>query len=230
MSKCLWCSEEVVHTLSIKELVLFSSNSKALCSACSSQLKRIEGKRCCKGCSRLKQTEGLCQDCIMWKRKYPDLDINHRAVYLYNTFAKELIAQFKFQGDCELADVFAKDIIKLTKCQKQSAVFIPVPVSRQSMMERGFNQTELLLESANIPYQKVLNSSFLHEKQSKKKKAERLGSPQPFTVNTEMGKNIKGKKVIIVDDIYTTGRTVYHAAQALLEYNPASIGSISLFR
>ncbi|MCC5888983.1 MAG: ComF family protein [Alkalibacterium sp.] len=158
------------------------------------------------------------------------MKLKHQAVYAYNGFAREMVKQFKFSGDCELAAAFSEEIKELTRCRRRSSLVIPIPISRSSIETRGFNQTELLLESARIEYQRVLENAFQREKQSKKTRFERLESPQPFIVRDRMEGEIKGKNLIIVDDIYTTGRTVYHAAQLLSQYNPASISSVSLFR
>lgn len=230
MSRCIWCNEEVIHTVSIKELILFHCKKKPFCSACSSQLKRLDNEKQCRGCSRMSEEEEICQDCLLWRKQYPHIELNHRAVYAYNAFAKEIVSQYKFLGDCELAAVFSEEMKELTLNCPQPSLTVPIPISRQSLESRGFNQTELLLAYAKVDYQQVLDNSFQHEKQSKKNRSERLQSPQPFTVKEGLEGVITDRHVIIVDDIYTTGRTIYHAANLLSQYNPASISSISLFR
>ncbi|TVP90653.1 ComF family protein [Alkalibacterium sp.] len=219
-----------MYTVSIKELVTFHCKNRPLCLGCSRQLKRLDSFTRCSGCSRISEREAHCQDCLAWRQRYPQLKLKHQAVYAYNGFAREMVKQFKFSGDCELAAAFSEEIKELTRCRRRSSLVIPIPISRSSIETRGFNQTELLLESARIEYQRVLENAFQREKQSKKTRFERLESPQPFIVRDRMEGEIKGKNLIIVDDIYTTGRTVYHAAQLLSQYNPASISSVSLFR
>lgn len=231
MSKCLWCEEEVLYTISIRELVLFHCNKRPLCQVCCGQLVRLDDYPMCLGCSRkVCEKEELCQDCIGWRKIYPHLELNHRAMYDYNAFGKEIISRFKFSGDCELAAVFSEEIKELASGFGRRALIIPIPISRNSLKVRGFNQTDLLLEAANLPFQHLLESSDRHEKQSKKNRAERLNSAQPFTVREGMSERIKGKHLLIADDIYTTGRTIYHAADLLSSYQPASINSLSVFR
>ena len=44
---------------------------------------------------------------------------------------------------------------------------------------------------------------------------ERLAAPQPFII--EKAQEIKDKRVLLVDDVYTTGQTIYHAAEVLFD-------------
>lgn len=217
--------------MTISELVLFRCKKRLLCKFCSSQLIRLDDHPMCQGCSKKVSMKGeFCQDCLVWRKSHPHIELRHRAVYSYNAFGKDLISRFKFSGDCELAAVFSEEMKELTSGPSRHALIIPIPISSQSMEVRGFNQTELLLEAAELSYLQVLESSSRHDKQSIKNKSERLKTPQPFTVREEMNGSIKGRHLLIADDIYTTGRTIYHAAQLLSSCQPASISSISVFR
>ncbi|GEK90486.1 hypothetical protein AKA01nite_01080 [Alkalibacterium kapii] len=89
---------------------------------------------------------------------------------------------------------------------------------------------ELLLESAGILFIKVLENIGDEEKQAKKNKQDRLTPPQPFIVDGEMKQKLKRKKIILVDDLYTTGRTMFHAYDAIKTCQPKDIQTFSLFR
>lgn len=65
--------------------------------------------------------------------------------------------------------------------------------------------------------------------QAKKTKEERMLMPQPFEVNVDKTKIIN-KEIILVDDVYTTGRTMFHAAECLLPYQPKTIRTFTLAR
>ncbi|WP_308167083.1 phosphoribosyltransferase family protein [Bacillus sp. ISL-40] len=66
------------------------------------------------------------------------------------------------------------------------------------------------------------------EKQSKKSRSERIHLSQVFQVNPNV--DLAGKKVILIDDIYTTGSTLRHAAKLLKVAGAASIQSLTLAR
>ena len=53
---------------------------------------------------------------------------------------------------------------------------------------------------------------------------------QPFEVEDTYAEKITDKAIVIIDDIYTTGRTVFHAADSIRPYKPSKIVTLSLFR
>lgn len=64
------------------------------------------------------------------------------------------------------------------------------------------------------------------EKQSKKSREERIHLKQVFKVNQD----VSGKVILLIDDIYTTGSTLHHAAHALMEAGAKSVSSFTLAR
>lgn len=183
----------------------------------------------CISCCKLSEKE-QCQDCLNWKRRYPDYPFKHESLFYYNSFAKEYMEKYKIMGDCELAHLLASELRSHFRRKLKQSVLVPVPVSEKSRAKRGFNQVELLLESAGVPYVKALNNIGTGEKQARKNKSDRMKMIQPFTLDQKMISQLEGKSVILVDDLYTTGRTVFHAADALKSCSPGSIQTFSLFR
>ncbi len=66
--------------------------------------------------------------------------------------------------------------------------------------------------------------------QAQRSRKQRLEEAQPFAVKPEATVEIKNKKLLLIDDVYTTGRTLYHAAEALQTFGPQSIRSFSFAR
>ncbi|WP_197017765.1 ComF family protein [Alkalibacterium sp. AK22] len=137
---------------------------------------------------------------------------------------------FKLKGDCELAYLFSDDIRRALKIFPANTCFVPVPSAEESLSIRGFNPVELLLEAAGVNYDKALTASRDTGRQAKKNRKERLRTRQPFTLCPKRSKAIADKPVVIVDDVYTTGRTLYHALEAISPCQPSSLQTFSLFR
>ncbi|MFC0525406.1 ComF family protein [Pontibacillus salicampi] len=139
---------------------------------------------------------------------------------------KEVMAKWKYRGDYRLVDLFDSQLQKkYRECwPRGQAVIVPIPLSEERFAERGFNQAEALARCVtNKPIQAL--SRIHSEKQSKKSRKDRMMASNPFRVEIPIN-----KPVILVDDIYTTGRTLEFAAQVLVEAGTPSVESFTLVR
>ncbi len=135
--------------------------------------------------------------------------------------------RYKFAGDYRLWTVFAAEFTAAVR-QLTAAVVVPIPVTQATMATRGFNQVTALLDGVDwTPC--LQNRAVKKVAQSQKHRQERLQTPQPFTLS-DSSKAVAGKRVLLVDDVYTTGRTLYHAADLIYQAGAASVISISLAR
>lgn len=209
---------------------LFKQERKrVICIGCESKLNRIGGITCGK-CGRLMDDfdkETICVDCQRWAMKEPhDYLQKNVACYTYNEFAKDLMALYKYRGDYAIAGVFAQELkAKWTEMNKE--VTIPLPISLERRKERGFNQTEGLLQLADISFETELKREHT-EKQSKKTRKERIEQEQFFFVENKAV--LESKEILLVDDIYTTGATLHFAAEALVKAGAKSVTSLTVFR
>jgi competence protein ComFC len=204
---------------------------KAACDECFQSLKEITGPTC-PSCCRPQETDVLCSDCQRWEEDPQWKQFLHKNIsaYQYNDAMKEVLATFKFRGDAALVNVFKQTFVGTYKDKISSLNIdwvIPIPLSKERLYERGFNQAKLLAEFLPLPQLEVLQRTH-HEKQSKKSRNERLTASNVFSV-TEPSK-IENKCILLVDDIYTTGSTLRHAAKLLKQNDAASVASLTLIR
>ncbi|WP_268912814.1 ComF family protein [Lentilactobacillus sp. SPB1-3] len=175
------------------------------------------------------ETNTICHDCQKWNDQN-SVFVN-TAMFEYDEFMKEFMYQYKFNGDYRLRLIFAtciKDFIR-SHFKKTNLVVVPIPVSMTTMNTRGFNQVCGLLEYVN--YQECLTVKSIDKPlQSHKNRQGRLSTAQPFELINSTTKNLAGKNILIVDDVYTTGTTIRHAVKALEEVHPASILGMTLSR
>lgn len=226
---CLWCGKAQKEVIQLRKLLTFTKIEPTVrCDSCSTKLDLLLNESVCLGCSRYWSEEGLCPDCQKWKAEYPNYPFKHTALYQYNEFIKEWIEAYKYTGDYRLGELFKKEI--QTFFYKQKKLIVPIPISYKSKQLRGFNQVEGMLEFAEVKYTPALIHCGTGEKQSSKDRKMRMLSPQPFIVAEIFQENIKGKSIILVDDIYTTGRTFFHAADCLFENGAQSIETFSISR
>lgn len=147
------------------------------------------------------------------------------SLFLYDDFLKETIARYKFRGDYILARVFSAFIREKLKTLEFDYL-VPIPLSPERLYERGFNQSAALIHEAGFKATELLQR--VHsEKQSKKSRQERIHYSQVFK---PLNANIENKVILLIDDIYTTGSTLYHAAKVLKDRGAASVRSLTLAR
>ena len=218
---CLYCERFINRNETWARIFTIEKN-KWLCTNCETQFKRITGT-VCQYCSRPHQRE-FCSDCKYWNKKYYGVFSGNRSIFEYNEFMKEYMNQYKFRGDYILVKYFATILQQMFQ-QYKEYLFVPIPLSKQRLYERGFNQAEAIIKEANFPVTSVL-MRMDEEKQSKKNRLERIKMTQSFSVI----ENVKQKNILLTDDIYTTGATIHQAALQLKEAGAGEIRSITIAR
>ncbi|WP_290757371.1 ComF family protein [Exiguobacterium sp. UBA3491] len=130
--------------------------------------------------------------------------------------------RFKFLGDTALLEMFTDD---LKKVKIKQAVLVPIPLSTERLADRRFNQAELIARQMRgkiAPYLSRLEGPA----QSKAGRQARLARSNPFCVKND----VKGKNIVLVDDVYTTGVTLRQAMFRLKEAGAKEISAVTLFR
>ncbi|TXL65012.1 ComF family protein [Cerasibacillus terrae] len=227
MSYCLWCASEMITETTWSNLLSLSQPQK-LCKTCKGKLQIITGNRCQK-CSRESKSK-ICTDCKYWGKLLKNNDPLEKnySIYSYNEFMKEVIAKWKYRGDYVLVEIFQTEFIRhfntYIKNQMKEAIIIPIPLSKERLATRKFNQAQALtsfITQDKINILERVNS----EKQAKKSRMERIQSENPFNLLEPIN-----KPVILVDDIYTTGTTLRHVAQILKDNGCPSVYGYTLIR
>ena len=117
------------------------------------------------------------------------------------------------------------------KIQKYDKI-IPVPISKKRKKERGYNQSLLITKEIAQKTKLELVNNCLYKKQniieqSKLNKEERTKNVQGvYEIKNEQ--LIQNKKILLFDDVYTTGSTVNECSRVLREAEPSKIGVLVL--
>lgn len=221
MSHCLICSITLRDNLKFIDLLLLQRSYENICQECSATFIKISDTHC-PTCYKEGVIES-CIDCSYWKKQ--NKEVRHKSIFRYNQAMKDFFRRYKFQGDYLLRKVFAPVLKKELHNYKDYKVAV-IPLSNKKFKKRGFNQVEGLLEAAKIPYQDLLNKKD-SETQSSKNREGRLQNVGNFTIkeNSEIP-----SKILLIDDIYTTGATLQDAKRILLENGAKEIMTFSLAR
>ncbi len=191
-------------------------SGERICLECLGKLKVLTPPWCMKCGKKLGEEKEYCSDC---RRKQHGF-IRGRALYEYESAALP-IYRFKYGGRREYGEYFGEQMAEylgdFVRYVEPDAL-IPVPLHRKRMAVRGYNQAELLARAAGKALGVPVCTGFLvREKNTVPLKYE---NPQERQNNLKKAFNIvkndvKLEKVIIVDDIYTTGSTMDEVAGVL---------------
>ena len=145
-----------------------------------------------------------------------------------------MIYQFKYGNRDYLTEVFAELIKKhLNRIKPDLSSYdyvIPVPLHKYKLKERGYNQAELLAKILANYFQIPLRNDIIFQtkyipSQTTLDKSKRLENKKGSFVAKG---SLENKRVILVDDVITTGSTVNECAKALASINAAEIIVITL--
>ena len=207
---------------------------------------------CCGKYINQTRTYGLCDHCIRHMSfKITDLKSSENNKYFnaaaaamgYGLYERQLIFGLKYNGHThlarEIADILYDALISQMAEKRESPwllddFIVPVPIHKQKLKVRGFNQTEKIGEHLSkrtgIPsFGNALVRTRTTEAQRGLSASERARNMKDaFEVNPKAVSMIKGKNILLLDDIYTTGATAVSCAETLLEAGAARVDFLAL--
>lgn len=190
------------------------------------EIKPFNGNRCSVCSIPLPDKSSICGDCIK-ARPY----FNTSIIYgLYEGVLKEAIAHFKYSGIRGLAKPLSELLCQLPI--PETDLVIPVPPDRKRLKTRGFNHTSLIAKEISKRLSLPLELNGLIKvkstpQQISLKREERLKNlRRAFRAE----KNFSGKRILLIDDVITTGATASECARALLRAGAAEVNILTIAR
>jgi len=186
----------------------------------------------CENCRRIKKQEYINHCSLCGKVCYSEIcpECRKKKIYYdkfffcreYNEDMKEKIHRFKFYGEKYYYHFFTEILYERLKDEAVDGI-IAVPVSRERMKERGYNQCELVAKKLSamlhIPYLRgVLVKTVHNERQSLQTlKLRKESVKNVFKVADIL--NVVGKKILLIDDVLASGSTVNECSKILKQAN-----------
>ena len=199
--------------------------------ACEKKLVYVKAPVCLRcGKPVYSSVQEFCLDCSKGRS-----DINGgAAVWVYTREMSESIAMYKYYGKREFLAFYVQKAVQLYGnwiCERRPDCITAVPLNRKKLRMRGFNQALLLAQglgkALNIPVDgELLVRSRYTAPQKELNPAQRMKNLQKAM---GPGKNIhKYKRVLLVDDIYTTGSTMKICSEILKAHGVELVWIFSL--
>lgn len=202
-----------------------------MCTECESRLRYIGAVRCMKCGKGLPDDNAqYCYDCERVNHDYTQA----AAAFVYNDEIKKSIYAYKYKGKRVYSKWYARKLFE--KCGMYLAmwkpdVIVPIPLHPDRQRKRGYNQAELLAnELSALTGIKVDTNYLLRTKNTKPLKTmDNVGRiknlEKAFIVNEN---SVKYNKIMLIDDIYTTGATFDACARVLKSNGAEYVYGISL--
>ena len=192
-----------------------SHNEKVVCDKCFYSIPVIT-QPFCERCGR-PTDETVCNECI----EYPHQFSRARAIGRYDGILGELIMLFKHKNKISIGKRLGSMLAVILQSDEFLScgdIIVPVPLHRVARRRRGYNQSEILAcEVSKVTGIPVLSKTLYRVKATKAQ----TGLPhEERKENVEdafkvKGNEVKGKKVILIDDVCTTGATLDECANKL---------------
>jgi ComF family protein len=218
------------------QTLLQDRRNVSFCSTCATRIKTIRQPLCPVCGLPFPREEGsnhLCGDCLLSPKAF----IAARAVGFYEATLLEAIHLFKYQGQSALGEILGRRMaehdypdFQISTC----TLIIPVPLHVKRLRERGFNQSLILAKAIARQYAIPLDFTSLKrhiytQPQVSLGKMDRQANVRGAFVMKKPG-HLAGEKILLVDDVYTTGSTLNECARILVKNGAAEVAVLTLAR
>ena len=157
------------------------------------------------------------------------------ALLIYTKIIENLIHQFKYEGMIKIGRRFGNEMgerIKSSGAYGSLDLIIPIPLHSAKLKKRGFNQSQILASEVgrvlDLPvYDRILKRSRRTQTQTRKSRESRIENLKLAFIVTSP-QHIRGKHILLIDDVLTTGATLESAALSLLESGAKEISMLTL--
>jgi competence protein ComFC len=183
----------------------------------------------------------LCPNCYSKLVYYSNHSSNRFSLFYYGGLASKLLKKIKYRGLAAVLDLLLNnlplskrlelgDFLKNNHCEE--ICFVPITLS--DYRARGYNQAEIigqfLATNFQLPLNRCLEKPIKNHKQSMLKGVRVRRANVQGVYRVSRPSLVKGKTVVLVDDVITTGSTINEAAKTLLEGGASRVVIFSVFR
>lgn len=202
---------------------------EVLCADCFNSIQFLRSGLC-KKCGYPRGNASICKGC---GEIHPHF-IEQRSLAAYNGVIEKSVVRLKYKNDLAMGKVFARSLADLVVSSGWPVdVVVPVPLSKERLKSRGYNQAAVLARplalQLNLPLEeksisKIRDTATQVKLGARERQANLAGAYEPA------GNNLRGRTVLVLDDVITTGSTINECAYAVLQAGAKEVYGISLGR
>jgi len=222
---CGLCGDDLTHASHFCTSCMTAAlvNQQMKCSTCGRPLDVSD--------EHYKSYYGKCKQC---QENYYYFK-KHQAFTLYGSEAKRILLAFKYRRETQHLSVIASGLQHAAEAIRPESPFdmiVPVPIHKRRACIRGFNQSELFANAMSKKMAIASVDALERVRVTKKlknldKTSRKLTLKNAIIVKNGYQKDVSNKRILLVDDIFTTGETLNVCAKALHEANASEIYAVT---
>ena len=198
-----------------------------ICSECYASIKRVP-VNVCPYCNSYVSTSGHCPSCANRRPPYAQF----RAFAFYGGVIREAVHHLKYQNDIGVARVLAGYLLKVIQAENWDFdLVIPVPLSKTKQEQRGYNQAERLARPVAETLKKPISTDGLHRIRENASQVDLDVNSRRENVKGVFEADpaiVKGKRILLIDDVFTTGATLESASGALKDARSGLVYAVTV--
>lgn len=213
--------DHLIATIAPHECLGCTAEATLLCADCAAGLPPAVER--CYRCHRFSPGSATCRGCLSVSRLH-----SVRAAYCYQGLAKDMIWKLKLAGARAAAKQMAAQMAAGVTARPDEAAVVPVPTATGRIRRRGYDQAELLARElslcSRLPYMACLVRTTQSGQHGAGRDMRRQQLARAFRI-VRPGR-VRGRHVILVDDVITTGATLEAAAAMLGSAGAARVDAV----
>ncbi len=187
-------------------------------------------KTVCDICGEPQKIMGICRKCKISRPPYQAL----RSWVVFKDPIQTALHKLKYRRDISLGSTLALPLAKYThSLDWEVEMLVPIPLSPQRLSERGYNQVALIayhlaeIRKWNYAPDALRRIKSTHSQVGLTIKQRQENVQNAFLANPRL---VRNKKVLLMDDVATTGATLISASNALVEAGASNVYALTVAR
>jgi len=198
------------------------------CKECQGRVKILSGIICEK-CGLPQEETGVCDTCLADQPHYHAL----KSWAVFDEPLQPALHKLKYRRDISLGDSLGFQMLPFVKdLDWQIDMILPVPLGAKRLKQRGYNQVGMIAKPLSIALGIEYTPGELVRRTETRSQVGLTKLERKLNVRNafKAGSKVDGKRILVMDDVATTGATLSSAAEALYDAGAAEVNALTVAR